>query len=299
MPTAGRLGIVAVAVALAASGCGDVNAALAQLSEARHLASDLLVEFTRAADASNRAVMAESDALSVTFAHEAEQAKQAVGKDVAALKPLLQDPKYADEARHLQDFVARFAEYDAVDRHVLDLAVENTNLQAQRLSFGPALAAADAFRAAVDAAAAAAPPGEAWRGKAVAAAAVAAVREIHVLQAPHIADPEDSAMAGIEARMAAAEATARRSLETLQTLVPAAARPHLAEASGALDRFMALNAQIVGLSRRNTNVRSLAISLDQKRKLIAPCEDALHALGDGLRKHGYPVGRSPDPSKKP
>lgn len=299
MSTAGRLALVAVAVALAASGCGDVNAALAQLSDARHLAGDLFVEFTRAADASNRAVMAESDALSVTFAREADQAKQAVRKDVDALKPLLQDQKYADEAGRLQDFVARFAEYDAVDRHVLELAVENTNLQAQRLSFGPAVTAADAFRDAVDAAAAAAPPHEAWRGKAVAATAVAAVREIQVLQAPHIADPEDSAMAGIEARMAAAEAAARRSVQTLQALVPAAARPHLAEAAGALDRFMALNAQIVALSHRNTNVRSLALSLDQKRKLIAPCEEALRALGDGLRKHGYPAGRSPDPSKKP
>jgi hypothetical protein len=51
-----------------------VNAELARLSEARHLAGDLLVEFSRAADASNRAVMAESDAISVTFAHEADQA---------------------------------------------------------------------------------------------------------------------------------------------------------------------------------------------------------------------------------
>lgn len=298
MPTAWRFPFVAI-VALTAARCGNVNAALAHLSEARHVSSDLLVEFSRAADASNRAVMAESDALSVTFAHEADQAKQVIRKDVDTLTPLLRDPKYADEARRLEEFVARFAEYAAVDRHVLELAVENTNLQAQRLSFGSAQAAADAFREAVDAAGAAAPAKDSWRSKAVASAAVAAVREIQVLQAPHIADPEDSAMAGIEARMAAAEASAHRSLETLRTLVPAAAAPHVAAASGALDRFMALNAQIVGLSRRNTNVRSLAISLDQKRKLIAPCEEALRALVDGLRKHGYPVGRSPDPSKQP
>ena len=297
MPIVRRLGVVVV-VAFAAAGCRDVNAALAQLSEARHVAGDLLVEFSRAADASNRAVMAESDALSVTFAHEADQAKQAVRKDVDALKPLLQDPKYADEARLLQEFVTRFAEYDGVDRHVLELAVENTNLQAQRVSFGPAQAAADEFRDAVDAAAAAALAKDGWRAKAIAAAAIAAVCEIQVLQAPHIADAQDSAMAGIEARMAVAEAAARRALETLQPIVPAAARPRLAAASASLDRFMAFNAQIVALSRRNTNVRSLALSLDQKRKLIAPCEDTLRALRDGLSKHGYPVGRSPDPSRK-
>jgi hypothetical protein len=62
---------------------------------------------------------------------------------------------------------------------------------------------------------------------------------------------------------------------------------------------MGLNAQIVALSRRNTNVRSLALSLDQKQKLVAPCQDTLRALRDALSKHGYPVGRSPDPSRKP
>jgi hypothetical protein len=36
--------------------CGDVNAALERLSEARQLSSDLQVQFTKAADAANRAV---------------------------------------------------------------------------------------------------------------------------------------------------------------------------------------------------------------------------------------------------
>jgi hypothetical protein len=287
-----RLGLL-IAAALLTPGCRDVNvnAALAQLSQAHHLAADLLTEFTRAADAANRAVMSESDAQSVLYAQEAQAAKQAVRKDIDALKPLLQDARYENEARLLEQFVKQFAEYEAFDRRVLDLAVENTNLQAQRLSFGPAQAAADAFRDALEAAASSAPAKDTWRVKAVVANAVAAVREIQALQAPHIADAEDSSMAGLEQRMAAAETLARSDLATLQPLVAPAARPHLGEATTALDTFMGLNAQIVSLSRRNTNVRSLALSLDQKRKLIGPCEETLRALRDGLGKHGYPVGR--------
>jgi hypothetical protein len=45
------------------------------------------------------------------------------------------------------------------------------------------------------------------------------------------------------------------------------------------------------LSRRNTNVRSLALSLDQKQKLIAPCEKPLRALGDALATHAIRIGR--------
>ena len=126
------IAIVTLSMTLAA-GC-DVNRALKEQSEARRLSSDLLVQFTRAADAANRAVMADTDATSVEFAQEAEQARKGVQSDVDALRPVLQGLKFADEGRLLDQFVSRFAEYNALDRHVLELAVENTNLKAQRLS---------------------------------------------------------------------------------------------------------------------------------------------------------------------
>jgi hypothetical protein len=95
----------------------------------------------------------------------------------------------------------------------------------------------------------------------------------------------------MEARMAAAEATARRALEMLATVVPAGSRPQLDAAVTALDRFMAVNAEVVSLSRRNSNVRSLALSLGQKRVLTANCEEALHALQDALAKRRLAAAR--------
>jgi hypothetical protein len=127
--------------------------------------------------------------------------------------------------------------------------------------------------------------------KALTATAIAAVRDIQVLQAPHIADPDDAAMTGFETRMSASEAAARRALEALRPVVDPRSKGSLAAASASLDQFMDLNRQIVGLSRRNTNVRSLALSLEQKRKLVDPCEQSLRALQDALGKHGYPPGR--------
>jgi hypothetical protein len=281
------LGIIIMAAGLTAR-CGDVNAALGQLSEARRLSADLLIEFTKAADAANRAVMADTDAMSMADAHEAEVAKEAVQTDMDRLGPILQGLRYTDETGLLQEFATRFTEYRTLDRQILDLAVENTNLKAQRLSFGPAQVAADAFRDAVEAVVPARDP---WRVRSLTATAVAAVREIQVLQAPHIADAEDASMTRLEKRMAAAEAVARNALETLATLVEPASRPRLAAAAATLDQFMDLNAQIIALSRRNTNVHSLALSLDQKRKLTGPCEETLRALQAALKKHGYPVGR--------
>ena len=57
--------------------------------------------------------------------------------------------------------------------------------------------------------------GDRLRVKALAATAVAAVREIQALQAPHIAESDDAAMTRIEARMAAAERVARDQLKML------------------------------------------------------------------------------------
>ena len=126
-----------------------------------------------------------------------------------------------------------------------------------------------------------------WRVKALVATAVATVREMQVLQAPHIAEADDAVMTRMEKRMATSEAAARTALETLRPLVQPASRPQLAAATAALDRFMDLNAQIMALSRRNTNVRSLALSLNQKGKLTAACEESLRALRDALAKRGF------------
>ena len=280
-----------VVVLLTTTACGDVNRALEQLSEARHLAANLHVQFLAAAGATDRAVMADTDQSSAAFAREAEQATQAAQRDIEALGPMLQGLKYADEARLLETFVGQFNKYRELDRQILDLAVQNTNLKAQQLSFGPAQEAVDRFAGALDAIAPRAATPDDGRLRGLAAAALAAVREIQVLQAPHMADPSDTSMTNIERNMTASEAEARAALQALAATVPSASRPKVAAASAALDQFLAVNAQITSLSRQNTNVRSLALSLDQKRTLTAPCEASLKALEEALAKRAFPAGR--------
>ena len=283
---------IAVIVIGAATGC--VNApetVLERLTGANRLAADLLVQFTKAGDAANRAVMADTDDASVAFAHEAEQATQAVQRDTDALGPILVGLGYSNETGLLEEFRGRFAKYRALDRSILDLAVENTNLKAARLSFGPAQEAADAFRDSLEAIAPLDPAKDTWRVKALVATGVASVREIQVLQAPHIAEADEVAMTRMEKRMATSETGARSALETLASLVRPASRPQLSAATAALDRFIGVNTQIVALSRRNSNVRSLAMSLGEKRMLTAACEDSLRALRDALAKRGFTATR--------
>lgn len=285
-PGAWRSIALSVLLLSAIGGCNE-KPPLEQLSQARQVSAELLVQFTKAADASNKAVMADTDEASVAFAREAEQAKQALQTNIDTLRPILESLDYSDESRLLQQFVTRFAEYRELDRRILDLAVENTNLKAQRLSFGPAQEAADSFRDSLEAVVPLDAAKDTWPVKARVATAIASVREIQALQAPHIAEADDAVMARVEKRMATAEVAARSALEALAPLVNARSRPRLAAAAAALDRFMSVNAQITALSRRNTNVRSLALSLNQKGKATGACEDSLRALRDALAKRGF------------
>ena len=278
-------------VAIAAAGCaGGLKTSLEQLLESRRLSTDLLVQFTRVVDGGNRAVMADTDEASIAFARETEQTTQLVQRDVEALKPVLAGLGYSQEARLLEDFQQRFSEFRALDTTILGLTVENTNLKAQRLSFGPAQQAADAFRDALEPITRSVPTQAPWRVAALAATAVAAVREIQALQAPHIAEPEDPVMGALEERMMTAEATARAALQAIDGLLPSESRPRLSAATAALDRFMSANAEIIRLSRRNSNVRSLALSLGQKRTLTARCEETLRSLQDALEQRSLNGG---------
>jgi len=268
---------------------GGPGIAFTDLTEARRLTADLRVQFGKAADASNRAVMADTDEQSVAFAHEAEQATQAVGGDVGALAPHLHDLGYPTEVHLLEEFGKHFDDYLVLDRNVLQLAVENTNLKAQRLSFGPAKEAADAFRDALE------PLGpkakDHCRVESLIAKAVLAVRDIQVLQAPHIAESDDAAMTRIEAQMTGLEVAAGDAVARISSLVDPSAQAQLAAASAAFDRFKDVSHRIVMLSRRNTNVRSLSLSLREKPALTAACDDSLRSLADALAKEGFNATR--------
>jgi hypothetical protein len=88
-------------------------------------------------------------------------------------------------------------------------------------------------------------------------------------------------MTRIEARMKDLARAARTALDDLQA----------PDAVAAFDRFIKINDEIIALSRRNSNVRSLALSLGRKRMVTAECEDDLRALEQALAKHAFSATR--------
>lgn len=267
-------------------GTGGCHDGMSQLAETQRLAVDVRIQLNLAAAASIRAVMAKTDPESIAFAREAEQAKQALKKDVETMLPMLRELSYVQEAQMLEAFSQRFAEYEAIDRSILELAVENTNLKAQQLSFTPARETGNRVRAALDAVARTAPPKNRCRVDSLVASAVQAVLEIQVLHAPHIAESSEAAMAGMEKEMTDRLAAAQDALSALSSLIDPSAQDQLKAAMNALAQFQTIHLEVIKLSRRNSNARSLEMALGQERSLTAACDTSISALQAALAKAG-------------
>jgi hypothetical protein len=235
------------------------------------------------ADAEKGAVMAKTDEESRAFAADSTRAAAIVEDRRNELGRVIETDGRADELDAFRELSACWTRYQEVNHEVLDLAVENSNLKAQRLSFSPARDALVRMRVALDTLVAGA--GASLDAVAIATGAyraLTAALEIPVLESRHIASPSDDEMNGIEAEMRTLDervAEGLRSLGAVDTeggALPGAAREAYAD-------FQKVNAEVLVLSRRNTNVRSLAISLGQKRKLMAECQERLHALQEAVR----------------
>jgi hypothetical protein len=223
-----------------------------------------------AAEAEKSAVLAITDEDSEKFAKEARADLALDGEQSRQLDALL----LPDERGLLTNYTRAFAELKKIDEEVLALAVKNTNLKAFSLAFGPATAAIKELDAAL--AGTTAVPATEVR--------VGAWRLLAILPL-HIAEHSDAKMDALESEMTALDQQVRRSLNELA--VPAATASYA--------KFSELRAEIIKLSRENTNVRSLSLSLNEKRQALATCEAALAALQSAVEHEpvpSKPVGRA-------
>ena len=293
-------GIIAVLVAATIGACNAGPAVLTKQVEAARLVSMLHLEFAKANEASNRAVLSDMDEASAAAADEATKAIASAAEHLQQLRLALSSLGYPDEIKGIDTFGQRFAEYQALEGEILPLAVENTNLKAPRLSFREGQEAADAFSKAVRASIARAPASQEFA--AMGERSIAALLQIQVLQARHIAEADEAAMSKMEAQMHESEGIARKGLVRLRELQLSAigrrpAGEHappgdaLEDADAALDQFVTINSEIVGLSRKNTNVRSLALTLGHARIVSAACEDLLRNLEASLSAHAFQATR--------
>jgi len=259
-------------------------------AERVELVSQMSQALASASEAEKSAVLAITDQDSQKFADEAREATALVEQGRSSLGSLLDVGGTNSEKELLAKFSLAFTEYKRIDDDLLALAVQNTNLKAYSLAYGPAAVEItkmhDVLSRIVEESANSNTP-EAKRSMLLASVAQASALQIQTLLAPHIAEESDQKMDDLEALMTTEDQKVRKSLEGLNALLKPKGNPDLETATAAYARFRNLRTQILKLSRENTNVHSLAISLNQKRKAMFACQAALTALDQAIR--GEPV----------
>lgn len=251
---------------------------LALQARASALAAHMQTGLAAASEAEKSAVLAITDADSQLFADQARVATAEVKRESGELAALLKTAGDQPAQEALAQFADTFAEFQRVDQEVLALAVQNTNLKAYDLAFGPATAALRDM----DAALARLAGDDAQTLRLADSARIAAWRLLTLLP-PHIAEESDAKMNVLEAQMAAEDEIVRQSLAALAALPPRAGNVELKTAAESYARFGATRAHILKLSRANTNVRSLSLSLNQKRKVMLLCQSALSAVQQAIQ----------------
>jgi hypothetical protein len=248
------------------------------------LVSSMRINLHASVEAEKSAVLAVTDEASQQFADQAGQAATDVEQARREIEQLIETEKVPREMDLLREFNTCWERFQEVDRTLLPLAVQNTNLKAFGLSFGPASEAIRrmefALAGLIDSTASSV---EASRIVRESFEALTAAVKIHASQAPHIAEVSDSRMDEIEAAMRGYDQEVDASLSILGELTSAAGKPALDAARAAYSDFRKINSEVIRLSRENSNVRSLALSLGQKRKVTAQCDEILSALQDTLQ----------------
>jgi hypothetical protein len=241
------------------------------------------LDLASASEAEKSAVLAVTDQDSQTFADQARAASGKVEQQRRELGELLSAGGTQGERELFAQVTAGFAEFQRVDDDLLALAVKNTNIKAYSLAFGPAAAALNEMNAALARLVAAnADSSEAKAMMPLAFGAQISALRIQALLPPHIAEESDKRMDELEALMATQDTQVRKSLDGLAAFPRFSKDPELATATARYAEFSKIRTQILALSRENTNVRSLSISLNQKRKVMLVCQAALSALKEAI-----------------
>jgi len=243
------------------------------------------LDLTVASEAEKSAVLAITDEESETFAEQARAHTAEVEKERRELGALLDQGGTQQQKDLLGEFSKRFDALQRIDGELLGLAVENSNLKASALAFG---AGADALRemnAALSRLASAhADAADAKQVTALADGAQIAALRIQTLLPPHIAEASEGKMDDLEEQMKRADDEIGRDLEALGALPGLRGNADLAAAASRHTELREIRERILALSRRNTNVRSLSLSLNEKRKAMLDCHEVLGSLEDALRE---------------
>ncbi|WP_319586663.1 MCP four helix bundle domain-containing protein [uncultured Desulfobulbus sp.] len=256
--------------------------------EKKRILSQMRIDLLKSVEMEKNAVMALTDQESIDFANQSRAASATVGQNLNILRSLVDAIPSPDEQKLMNEFTTCWAEFGKLDQVILELAVENTNLKAAALSRGKGAETMQKFEQALEYILQSSPgmQDESRIAGPVSRALIAGLK-IYNLHSTHIAEAIDEKMDQIEAQMKTEENNVADSLAVLSDLVGAESLEAVSQAKTAFAEFAAVTAEVMQLSRKNSNVKSMELSFGKKRRIAAQCDTVLAAFQETAHNKTY------------
>lgn len=256
------------------------------------LVAQMRINLSKSVELEKSAVMAVTDEESQEFADQSRAAAMAVEENLARLRALLAAVPLPDEEKLLAEFEGGWRELLNVDRTILALAIQNTNLKAGTLSRregGTALQHLEqALNEGIHGAAGSANEGKLAR---LSCRILTGAFKIYALHNAHIAETSDEIMDRLEATIQAEAEAVGLAFAELLALVDPESRPIWLPSQETYSQFMAITTEVIKLSRQNSNIKSLELSLGRKRKVAAQCDEILTAFQELVQSRTFKATR--------
>ncbi len=258
----------------------------------REVLSQMRVNLLKSVEMEKNAVMAQTDEESQLFADYSLAASAAVGQDQKKLNSLIDAAPMQDERNLAIEFNNCWTELRKLDAVILELAVQNANLKAASLSREKGTEGMQRFEHALeDVIRPYLGTQNEGRVARLLCHALTSGLKIYNLHSFHIAEASDEKMDQIEMQMKAEGNEVLNSLDELTGIVSEKSRKALLQAKMAFGEFMEVTDKVIKLSRQNSNVKSLELSLGRKRKVAAQCDEILVTFQEAVQSRTFKATR--------
>jgi hypothetical protein len=247
--------------------------------------SSMRLNLFRAAEAEKSAVLAITDEESKKFADQSLKFAQDVATARQSLTPFISQDNSSKETSLITEFDRCWVESTKLDGLLLNLAVQNTNLHAANLALTRGTETVRRLEAALTQLAdSLGPESRDTQSIRLIYQAIVASLKIHDLYTPHIQAETDEKMDKIEREIKANEKILKNSLDRLTQNVIGREKESLRNPQALYAELAQVTDEIIALSRKNTNIKSLELSLGKKRLITAQCDEILKSLQETVQR---------------
>jgi hypothetical protein len=239
------------------------------------------------------AIRAEKDALlastkeeALKFTAQEDQAMDAVEQGRLEFTSLTKSEKSGPLIKLRDEFDKSWAQFRQIDKEESDMILQKSNTQAYLLSFTEAFSAFSALENALKVVMEQArTTSDKDQIVGLCFQMVAESAKILALEAPHISEISDERMDAIEGQMKVSSQAVGEALGKIRTLARGNAAAAVDAVAHSFEAFESVNARVLHLSRINSDMKALTISMERKQVIAAECLALLESLREVTKKH--------------